>query len=914
MSFAVAQVFFVDPATCLAAPQVTITEIQLYFRAKPRITGNKSGIYSPGVMVGIVPTQFGVPLIGQTGVDTQIDWSRQEWGSIKVTADASMSTRFRWETPQLVQTGKQFAIIVKYDGDEDFLIWTNKTGDNLVGTTNRSPGVSGHFIGNLYTYISPLGSMTGTGIGYSNSTGTSNSLLIPSISNQSPSTVQLSQEYLLSTWRAIDNTDLKFRVAVARYFHNGVPVSSNTSIAAEPSIIIYGSSSNNFSVVSNNVLRVTAPSAPVEYIRYDKASSSDSPLSFGDLIYQDQPYWSGGKSAPATVGAVTGDRVLIGNASFIQANGVAFNWASIYPSTLGQPAIVVTSLNHDGAGAHRVNVRRVMASGNNLLALDEPMSFTNASARFFAAPVGRLTSKLRSYGAGGFGAPGKMADIMVLSDTNANSTCRFVNNCIDSYTISSGGTGYNNTDVINITGFENIGAEVSGGYKATANVLTNGSGVITSINFSNNGAGFVNATPIVIAYANSTGGSSNGTTANIVFTYGATLKTEASNSNTYFKGVTVINLNALQIVPLLEINNPAGTTHSIVNRSLYHSNLSANTFTGQRYFVNDDPVQTDFIVQNGKLHNFSSNLIPTIVSRSNQYSIRFANGAVANDAVMGRNYSNNAVYFFDVASNNDFCSISFGGTLFTSTYARYIINNDYTKEETNYGNAWAKHVSTKINFADGRSAEDLLVYLTAYRPAGTDFKVYARIYNSLDDDTFDSKDWTLMGQTDGLGVYSNPNNPSDMKEFTYNFNAFPNTDYVATGSVTTTLDSNTIVGANTRFDLNLAANDVVRLYQPLFPNNYMVGIVGSISSNNSLTLTTPISNNGLVGSGLKMDRIAFPHQAFNDVLNSNVVCYFNSNMVRFDTYDTFQVKVIFLSNNENVIPKIDDVRSIGVTA
>jgi hypothetical protein len=334
--------------------------------------------------------------------------------------------------------------------------------------------------------------------------------------------------------------------------------------------------------------------------------------------------------------------------------------------------------------------------------------------------------------------------------------------------------------------------------------------------------------------------------------------------------------------------------------------------------VNDNSALTDFVVQNGKVHNFSGNTIPCIASRSNQFAIRFANGYIANTDVVGNYKSNTANYIIDIAANNDFTGVTLGNTLLTSNFAKYIINNDYTNEHTNYGNAWAKHVTTKVNFADGRMAEDLVVFLTAYRPVGTDFKVYARIHNSLDDESFDLKDWTLLEQTDGLGVYSNPDNQTEMKEFTYNFPAYPNSAFTFAGSITTTLSSNTITGAGTTWQSNLTSNvvagDLVRIYQPLFPNNYMVASVASVGSDTTLTLTEPISNNGLVGSGLKIDKIAYPKQAFNDILNSNVVTYFTNTGATFTTYDSMQVKIIFLSNNDLVVPKIDDIRCIGVSA
>ena len=37
-------------------------------------------------------------------------------------------------------------------------------------------------------------------------------------------------------------------------------------------------------------------------------------------------------------------------------------------------------------------------------------------------------------------------------------------------------------------------------------------------------------------------------------------------------------------------------------------------------------------------------------------------------------------------------------------------------------------------------------------------------------------------------------------------------------------------------------------------------------------------------------------------------------MSKFEGYDTMQVKVIFLSDNDKIVPKVDDVRAIGVTA
>ena len=107
---------------------------------------------------------------------------------------------------------------------------------------------------------------------------------------------------------------------------------------------------------------------------------------------------------------------------------------------------------------------------------------------------------------------------------------------------------------------------------------------------------------------------------------------------------------------------------------------------------------------------------------------------------------------------------------------------------------------------------------------------------------------------------------------------------------------------------------MIKLYQPLFPNNYIVGIVDTIANNTQLTLKSAISNNGVVGSGLVLERLKYPQQAFNNITNDNVVRYYNSSQVEFDTFNTFQIKIVLLSNNDHIIPKVDDVKAVGVSS
>ena len=95
------------------------------------------------------------------------------------------------------------------------------------------------------------------------------------------------------------------------------------------------------------------------------------------------------------------------------------------------------------------------------------------------------------------------------------------------------------------------------------------------------------------------------------------------------------------------------------------------------------------------------------------------------------------------------------------------INDDLTGEETRYGNALVKYISQPITLADGQDAEDLRVYVTGYRPAGTDITVYAKLQNAEDPAPFYDKLWTKLTMASGSSVNSSTLDVNDYREFEY---------------------------------------------------------------------------------------------------------------------------------------------------
>jgi hypothetical protein len=95
------------------------------------------------------------------------------------------------------------------------------------------------------------------------------------------------------------------------------------------------------------------------------------------------------------------------------------------------------------------------------------------------------------------------------------------------------------------------------------------------------------------------------------------------------------------------------------------------------------------------------------------------------------------------------------------------INNDSSNEHTRYGNALAKYVSKNVILADGQEAEDLRIYLTAYRPVDTNIEVYVKLQNPEDPEPFDSKLWTKLDYASGENLFSNPTDTKDYREFEF---------------------------------------------------------------------------------------------------------------------------------------------------
>jgi hypothetical protein len=137
-----------------------------------------------------------------------------------------------------------------------------------------------------------------------------------------------------------------------------------------------------------------------------------------------------------------------------------------------------------------------------------------------------------------------------------------------------------------------------------------------------------------------------------------------------------------------------------------------------------------------------------------------------------------------LSSDNDYVSPVIDMTRKSSYVIENIINNDSTDEHTRYGNALTKYISRGITLEEGQDAEDIEIYVGAYRPVGSNIELYVKFLNNEDYESINDKVWTKMSFKSGEFTYSSTGNVKDFREYKFglpiavgeDYTAFANTD------------------------------------------------------------------------------------------------------------------------------------------
>ena len=251
-----------------------------------------------------------------------------------------------------------------------------------------------------------------------------------------------------------------------------------------------------------------------------------------------------------------------------------------------------------------------------------------------------------------------------------------------------------------------------------------------------------------------------------------------------------------------------------------------------------------------------------------------------------------------------------------------IINNDTTNEHiTEGGSAAAKYVSRTVTLGDGLDAEDIKVFVNAYKPINTDIKVYAKAISQTDEIGFDTGIWSELQRTTNTNKVSSNENRKDVIEYGFEFKDAP-ASTVKAGSITFSNNSTAITGTGTSFNTDFAVGDLIKIDNPPFDanTNYQISMVTAVASDTALTIADPISIGAEADGRLfsKVDANA-KNTIFRDPQSDQInsvkylATYYNTNNEKQVGYKYLAIKIVMTGTTTSVAPYIQDYRALAVS-
>jgi hypothetical protein len=393
---------------------------------------------------------------------------------------------------------------------------------------------------------------------------------------------------------------------------------------------------------------------------------------------------------------------------------------------------------------------------------------------------------------------------------------------------------------------------------------------------------------------------SNAANATFKFLAGSTIIGEQSTATAVI--ATIDRYNIDHFTPKFAINNPS--TSQIT--SSYRLSTAANTISATETnlnlkYLNDTVYDAYILSRSVEVDTATSG---TLYGTNRKSAVATVNVTINND---GNLFS---VPYIDTNELDFFVYTNDITNVYTET--RNSITNYDTEIDKN-GIAKSKYISQKISFAENKNSEDIVCYLTAFRPYGTQIRVYAKIHNSSDKETFDSKSWTPLEIKNNVEKYSS-SDPGDLVEYSYGFSQYPEILSVlpAEQGWSTVSGSAVIAGIVAP---TTVVGDLIRVYDPLLPDNHEVFVVANIDAGaKTITVNKPITNFNISNIPVNIDILKYKHIAWNNIANKNIVRYVSNSLTEYDYYNSMQIKIVLLSDNTYVVPKVEQIQVIGVSA
>lgn len=804
----------------------------------------KSDTY--GVEVQIRETSNGVPSNKTLPYATKF----LDSSSVSVSGDGSTATTFTFDTPVLVRTNEQFAITIIPSGNNpDYNVWVGELGSLDAASTSVSVFTNKQ-VGSLFISTNDIG-MT-----------------------------------------AIPNESLKYKIYT-------VPFDSLSANA------VFKNSPTDYFLVTDSV---------GSFINQEQVVMSNSNLKFARLVI-------------STANTFTGGEIMFQPAGTDKANvSVATAKGTLYFSN----STLLLLSNVSGTFNSTDAVRG--ATSNNSAGIPSSLNAT-ASNQTFVTTSGSTTinvpsanvTQITDFAANSYIYVGKStgANIQIVKIESVNATA-------NTLTVSSN---IDFTDTSAIIGRVRGDAALTGVYNGEtdgANKLLTLTKVTSnaSINFANNNGSLL---------IGRTSGASVKVDSLVNLPYESItvlvpdVEPTFTASDWYFKGTGNDNSRTVDGSELYISNEIpyefADKTRLLMSKSNEYQNPPSSG-TGNSSIV----IKAALSSVNNKITPYIDTIRSTIVTTHNLilpehnlkgYVIKYSNSNInfaVGDTVLQANatVTSNGVVSFANSTTIFVTNVVSSNTSWVATFnmSNTTVNNATQSntatisavaafdETSNTSSGTSRYISKSVVLADQQDAEDFVSYLTAYRPPGTNLKVYGKFLAGADSDPLQAKDWSALVETSDTSLTSSLVNRDDFVELVYEL---PTTvQIIPNGASAATTSANVTVSSTAAF----SAGDYI--YIASNTGNFNVRMVTQIANSSVLVTSSNLSMTTSNASVGVIPGLESQYGAFKYANNDSIVRYTTPSDGVFDTYKAFATKIVLVSNSYHVVPRVADTRCLAV--
>jgi len=297
-------------------------------------------------------------------------------------------------------------------------------------------------------------------------------------------------------------------------------------------------------------------------------------------------------------------------------------------------------------------------------------------------------------------------------------------------------------------------------------------------------------------------------------------------------------------------------------------------------------IQFNRFAKNKTVRQVSNNSINGVVFEANSTNITVINGSNMSDFQIGQVVEN--------AANTDQRA-----TILAVEPFNEFLGNGIT--------LFSRYVSKRVTLAEGLDSEDIKVFLTAYRPIDTDFKVYCKLLNSEDSRSFNSKLWTPMVPVHSGGLRSDLVNKEDFVELEYRL---PESVLLHSSDVVANSTSTTITCPSTA---EIGVGDEVYIYDTNLGLFNLRRVVSVDSTTSFTVIQAPSGNFGFSNTHIGVvENIPSKQCAFRFTEGNGIARYTNEKDKVFETYKSFAIKIVPISKSSHIVPRLRDMRALAL--